>query len=88
MVAYREALKELTQERVPLEWAMAQSYLGVAMTLIAERRNDLNLVTLALSHIEVAVGTFREAGQEFYADASAAKAAKTQSLIDNLCKPP
>ena len=31
MAAYREALKERTRERVPLEWAMTQNNLGNAL---------------------------------------------------------
>jgi hypothetical protein len=65
---------------------MTQNNLGAAMTQIADRRNDLDLATLALSRIEAAVGVFREAGHGFYADECAAEAAKACSLVERLRK--
>jgi len=35
--AYREALKERTRERVPLDWAMTQMNLGAALAGLGER---------------------------------------------------
>ena len=40
VAAYREALKEFTQERVPLQWAMSTGNQGVAMMIIAKRKED------------------------------------------------
>jgi len=37
--AYREALKEQTRERVPLQWAGAQNNLGNALWRLGEREN-------------------------------------------------
>ena len=39
--AYRAALEERTQDRVPLDWAMTQNNLGAALGL-GERESDLN----------------------------------------------
>ena len=39
MAAYRAALGELTQERVPLKWAMTQNNLGVALMTLGERES-------------------------------------------------
>jgi len=36
-VAYREALKERTRERVPLDWAATQDSLGSALVTLGER---------------------------------------------------
>jgi Tetratricopeptide repeat len=36
IVAYREALKEQTPERVPLQWVMIQNNLGHALLLIGQ----------------------------------------------------
>ena len=38
--AYREALKERTRERYPLDWAGTFGNEGVALMLLAERRQD------------------------------------------------
>jgi tetratricopeptide (TPR) repeat protein len=37
--AYRDALKEWTRERVPLQWAMTQNNLGNALWTLGEREN-------------------------------------------------
>ena len=37
VAAYTEALKELTRERVPLDWAMTQNNLGRAIQMLRER---------------------------------------------------
>ena len=38
VAAYREALKESTRERVPLDWAMTQNNLGIALRGSASAR--------------------------------------------------
>jgi hypothetical protein len=37
VAAYREALKERTRERVPLQWATTQTNLGTALSTLGER---------------------------------------------------
>ena len=39
VAAYREALKEWTRERVPLDWAMTQNNLGIALLRLGERES-------------------------------------------------
>ena len=39
VAAYTEALKERTRARVPLEWAMTQNNLGVALMTLGERES-------------------------------------------------
>ena len=39
VAAYREALKERTRERVPLDWAMTQSNLGNALQSLGARES-------------------------------------------------
>ena len=38
VAAYREALKERTRERVPLQWAVTQRNLKTALRLLDERQ--------------------------------------------------
>ncbi|MBO0734319.1 MAG: hypothetical protein J2P49_08400 [Methylocapsa sp.] len=52
--AYRNALKEWTQERVALDAAMSTGNQGVAMMLLAERKNDPAMAGEALKQIEEA----------------------------------
>ncbi len=37
MTAYRDALKECTRERVPLDWAATQNNLGLALWMLGKR---------------------------------------------------
>ena len=38
--AYREALKEYTPDRVPLQWAMTQTNLGNALAALGEKEGE------------------------------------------------
>ncbi|WP_157272412.1 tetratricopeptide repeat protein, partial [Azohydromonas aeria] len=55
--AYRAALQEYTQERVPLAWAMTQHNLGAALTRLGERESGT-------ARLEEAVQAYRAALQE------------------------
>ncbi|MGI8989263.1 MAG: tetratricopeptide repeat protein, partial [Bryobacteraceae bacterium] len=54
VAAYRDALKEWTRERVPLDWAMAQNNLGNALLCLGERESGTE-------KLEEAVAAYREA---------------------------
>ena len=62
LVAYREALKEYTRERVPLDWAEGFGNEGVALILLAERRGDAAMAETALSQIDRAFEALRGGG--------------------------
>jgi tetratricopeptide (TPR) repeat protein len=55
--AYREALQEWTRERVPLQWAMTQMNLGVALKVLGKRESGT-------AWLKEAVAAYREALQE------------------------
>ena len=57
IAAFREALKEWTRERVPLQWAMTQNNLGSALASLGERESGT-------AKLEEAVAAFREALKE------------------------
>ena len=57
MTAYTEALKEITPERVPLEWASTQSNLGNVLTTLGARERGTE-------RLEQAVTAFTEALKE------------------------
>jgi hypothetical protein len=48
VAAFREALKERTRERVPLQWAMSLGNQGVAMIRLAERKKNSAMAKTAL----------------------------------------
>jgi tetratricopeptide (TPR) repeat protein len=57
IVAYREALKERTRERVPLDWAMTQNNLGNALLTLGQRETGT-------TKLEEAIVAYREALKE------------------------
>jgi hypothetical protein len=64
--AYRAALLEWTNERVPLYWAGAQMNLGQVLTVIAERLGDQDRMAEALACAHDAMAVFREGGASHY----------------------
>jgi hypothetical protein len=54
MTAYREALKEYTQERVPLDWAMTMNNLGNALRALGERESGTGRLEEARGGIAMA----------------------------------
>jgi hypothetical protein len=61
VVAYREALKEWTRERAPLNWAINVGNGDVPLMLLAVRRGDVAMAETALSQINAALETLRTA---------------------------
>ncbi len=57
ITAFREALRERTRERVPLQWASTQMNLGVVLKMLGARETGT-------ARLEEAVAAFREALQE------------------------
>jgi tetratricopeptide (TPR) repeat protein len=57
VVAFREALKEYTRERVPVEWAATQHNLGVTLTRLGRRESGTE-------KLEEATAAFRDALKE------------------------
>jgi hypothetical protein len=62
VVAYREALKERTRERVPLDWAISFGNEGDALMLVAERKKNAAMAEAALNQINMAFETLRDGG--------------------------
>ena len=83
-MAYRAALEENTQERVPLDWAMSLGNQGVAMKSIAERTNDAALAKKAFEQISTAYETMRSGGYGPFADYYQEQLSKACSLLAQL----
>jgi hypothetical protein len=66
MIAYCEALKECTRERVPLEWATTQNNLGTALLALGEREGGTERLEEARAAIASARDVYREAGIDRY----------------------
>jgi hypothetical protein len=66
VAAYREALKEITRTRIPLDWAMTQNNLGTALWMLGERTGDALQLKEAREAIAAAFDVVMQAGQEQY----------------------
>ena len=77
--AYREALKENTRERVPLDWAMTQMNLGNALSRLGERESGTG-------KLAEAVAAYREALKENTRERVPLQWAMTQNNLGNALK--
>ena len=76
VAAYREALKEWTRERVPLDWATTQNNLGNALWTLGERESGTG-------KLEEAVAAYREALKERTRERAPLDWAMTQMNLGN-----
>ncbi len=74
--AYREALKEYTRQRVPLDWAATQNNLGTALQALGQRESDP-------ARLGRAVEAYREALKEYTRDRVPLDWAATQNNLGN-----
>ena len=74
VAAYRAALEEWTRERVPLDWAGAQSNLGSALMRLGERESGT-------ARLEQAVVAFRAALEELTRERAPLQWAMTQNNL-------
>ena len=66
MAAYREALKERTREKVPLDWAATQANLGNALQTLGTRESGPARLKEAAVAYEAALLVFRDAKADYY----------------------
>ena len=74
--AYREALKEYTRERVPLDWAATQNNLGTALLALGERESGT-------ATLKQAVEAYGEALKEYTRERVPLDWAMTQNNLGN-----
>ena len=86
VAAYREALKEHTRERVPLDWAMSTGNQGVALMWLADRRGDAAMAATAVNQIEQALMVMRGASHAPFAEFYEARLPEAQAIRDRLSK--
>jgi len=79
VAAYGEALKELTRERVPLQWAATQNNLGTALEALGERESGI-------ATLQSAVAAFGEALKEFTPEAAPYWRAIAQRNLDRVMR--
>jgi hypothetical protein len=80
VAAYRAALQEFTQARVPLDWAMTQNNLGNALDDLGTRTHDTNELCQALGKHVSAWQVFSEAAPHYASVAVAAAKADVEAI--------
>jgi hypothetical protein len=86
IAAFSEALKVRTQDSVPLDWAMSMGDQGVAMMLLAKRRNDPEMARQAIGKIEVALTTAQGGGDKPSAAYYEARLPEARAVLAELSK--
>jgi len=76
VTAFRDALREWTRERVPLDWAMTQNNLGAALWTLGQREGGT-------ARLEEAVTAYGDALQERTRERVPLNWAKTQNNLGN-----
>jgi len=76
VAAFSEALKEMTRERVPLDWAATQNNLGIALCVLGSRESGTG-------RLEAAVAAYSEALKEYTRERVPLNWAMTQNNLGN-----
>ena len=79
IAVYRDALKERTRERVPLDWAITQHNLGIVLRSLGERETDT-------ARLNEAVTAFRAALEERKREDEPSRWASTQNCLGTALK--
>ena len=83
-MAYRAALTEHTQDRVPLDWANTLGNEGVALLTFAGRTDDPARARQAHQQVTLADATMRSGGHIPWAEIFARQIPAAQALVDRL----
>ena len=81
MAAYREALKEFTRDRVPLDWARTQHNLGNALSRLGERESGTARLEEAVAALKDALSIFEAVEAAFYASVAKNDLERVQALL-------
>ena len=84
VMAYRAALTEYKQDRVPLDWANTLGNEGGALLTLAGRTGDPARARQALEQLTLAEATLRSGGQIAWAETFARQIPAAQALVDRL----
>jgi tetratricopeptide (TPR) repeat protein len=82
VAAYREALKERTRDRVPLDWALTQNNLGIALTNLGERVAETALLEEALASYNQALDVLTAESAPHYRSMALSGLERASKLLD------
>jgi hypothetical protein len=81
VAAYREALKERTRYKVPLDWAGTQTNLGNALSMLGERESGTGRLEEAVVSYKGALEIFEPAHATHYAVIANDNLRKAETLL-------
>ena len=84
VAAFREALKENTRDRVPLDWAYANHDLANALAALAERQKNSALMEEALACMHNAAEAYQQAGESYWLPIAQSRVTAMQAELDEL----
>ena len=82
MAVYREALKERTRERIPLDWAATQNNLGNALLSLSEREPGTTRLEEAVAAYKAALEVVSPENASYYNQMYQLNLAHAQALLD------
>ena len=82
--AFGKVLTVYKRDRVPLDWAASWGNMGEALSLIADRTDDLAMARQALQQLEEAEAVLRGGGHETFATYSADRIPRAKAVIARL----
>ena len=81
ITTFREALKERTRERVPLDWAGTQNNLGTALWDLGERENGTAKLEEAVTAFSEVLGVYQAAKADYYIQVVSQNLARAEALL-------
>ena len=81
VVAFREALKELTPDRVPLEWAKTQNNLGTTLRRLGECESSTKRIEEAITAYKAALEVFEVAQATHYVEIAKSNLRRSEALL-------
>jgi hypothetical protein len=88
VLAYREALKERTRERVPLDWAITQNNLGTVLQRLGDRESSTDRLKEAITAYDAALEVFIAAKADYYIKLTQRNRANATALLEQHRKEP
>jgi len=85
VAAYREALKEYSRDKVPLDWAATQNNLGTALRALGAPEQDPSqanqFFSAAIVAFQGAIEVYQSAQAEYYLQIAQNNLKKTKALL-------
>src|SRR5262249_11588728 len=83
IAAFRQALKERTRERVPLDWAMTQNNFVIALSRLGKRESGTAWLEEAVEALRGAIEVAEKSGATHYMEVFRRNLTEVQALLSD-----